>query len=214
MNATARRTLAALAALSLTGLAACATSPAAPAPAPPTTSAPVERSWPTIQGEAGGQLTVDGTQVGRNADGATKAFLDRMGPTDETTTRTTCGAGGPLHTTHRWGDLRVVILDELDADNLYAETCPVGEVAGWVIDPTLDGAPGLTPELTGPEGTTIGTDLATLRERFDTDNWDRADREGDTFSIFAGDTTGASFDLDAEDQVVAMSAGYGCVPRT
>ena len=63
---------------------------------------------------------------------------------------------------------------------------------------------------TGPEGIEIGTPLSTLRETFTTDAWDAADVFEGSFEIFAGDTTGAAFRLDADERVDRMSAGYTC----
>ena len=145
--------------------------------------------------------------------GATKAFIAKMGTPDEQSSETMCGEMPLKHTVYRWGDLRVVVLDELDAQNEYADTFPVGEVAGWLIDPTLDGDPALSFAMVGPEGTAIGTPLATLEQRFTTDEWDHAERDENRFGIFAGDTTGAVFDLGPDDTVTAMSAGYSCIPR-
>ena len=62
-----------------------------------------------------------------------------------------------------------------------------------------------------------GTPLAILETRFDSEEWDYAGVEGDAgdrvFSIFVGDTTGAIFELDDNDHVAAMLAGYSCGRR-
>lgn len=226
-----RHTLAALATLSLTlGLTACtaptATSPSTPLPAtsgpaattpiPPATSAPAPttpaatpRQWPTIRGEAGGVLSVNGQQVGRDDAASTEAFLQLMGTPDETNKSATCGKMPLKNTTHRWGELKVIVLDEEDSTNEYGFSYPAGTIAGWVVDPALAEG-GTSPSVSGPEGITVGTDVATLETTFTDDDWDYADREGDTFSIFAGDTTGASFALDPTGKVARMSAGYTC----
>lgn len=217
MNAITRRiaTVLAVAPLAL-GLVSCAgTTPAAPStPTPSTTQAtspatPSERAWPTIQGEAGGVLTVNGKEVGRDDAASTTAFLQLMGTPDETSSIATCGKMPLKNTVHRWGDLKVIVLDEEDTANEYGFSYPVGTIAGWVVDPALAEG-GASPSVSGPEGITVGTDVATLEKTFTEDDWDYAAREGDTFSIFTGDTTGASFHLDSAGKVTRMSAGYTC----
>lgn len=178
-------------------------SPSASAP----TSAP---TWPTVQGEPGGSILVDGKPVGRAADGGTEAFLAAMGTPDEELSSATCGRRELRNTTYRWGNLRVTVLDEEDVDNEYGFAFPPGEVSGWVIDPTLDGRPGVDAPFTGPKGITIGTPLSTLETTFTQDEWDSAGVFEGRFEIFAGDTTGATFDLDADERVSSMSAGYSC----
>lgn len=226
-----RRTLVALATSLAIGVTACSAPVTAPAPATaatsgsatPTSATPAQttsaqattappatqRSWPTVRGEAGGFLTVGGELVGRFNNG-TSAFLKAMGTPDQTSQNATCGKMPLKNTYYRWGDLSVTVLDEEDTTEEYGDTYPPGEVAGWVIDPTLDGAPGLTPPLTGPAGIMVGTDVAKLKDVFTDDEWDYADREGDVFSIFTGDTIGAIFYLDPAGKVKRMSAGYTC----
>lgn len=189
-----------------------------PASAGPTASGtPAKpRTWPSIRGEAGGGLVADGTPVGRamgeGPSMPTKDFIALMGEPDATTSSATCRNRPLTNTVHRWGDLLVVVLDEEDTSNDYGFAYPVGEVAGWVIDPTLDGQPGLSFPMTGPEGAQIGDTVPTLEELFPPTDWDYAAVDPDThsFGIFAGDTTGASFPLDAQDKVRSMSAGYTC----
>ena len=176
-----------------------------------TPAAPQDR--PTIQGLPGGVMLVDGGQVGRIADGnalPTADFLTLMGTPDESTEWPTCGTRPLKNTTYRWGDLQVLVLNEIDKEYEYGFSFPENEVAGWLIDPTLDGEPGLSFPMTGPEGTQIGDTLATLEQRFTTDEWDYVGVTGDTFDIFVGDTMGASFALDADKNVKSMGAGYEC----
>lgn len=186
--------------------------PSAPPSATPSGPAP-ER--PTIQAQPGGGLVVDGASVGRamgpGIDAlSTDDFIARMGTPDEETTSEVCGRAEVTNTTYRWGDLAVIVLEEEDTENPYGFAYPPGEVAGWVIDPTFDGRPGVDAPFTGPEGIEIGTPLSTLRETFTTDAWDAADVFEGSFEIFAGDTTGAAFRLDADERVDRMSAGYTC----
>jgi hypothetical protein len=135
-----------------------------------------------------------------------------MGTPDQKTERTTCGTTKLKNTLYRWGDLQVVVLREADTSWEYGFAYPPGSIAGWRIDPALDGKPGLAFAATGPKGTTIGTTLATLRQRFPTTDWDYASvdvvRGKRVFSFGAGDTTTAAMDLDAADKVSAMYAGY------
>lgn len=176
-----------------------------------TTTAP--RTWPTIRGLPGGQVDVDGVTVGRVTDEesrTTAEFMALMGAPDAQESSATCRTRPLKNTTYRWGDFQVVVLDEEDKDNEYGFAFPAGQVAGWTIDPTLDGKPGLSFPMTGPEGAQIGDSVATLQKLFPADDWDYAAVEGDTFGIFAGDTTGAAFPLDADQKVRAMGAGYDC----
>ena len=94
-----------------------------------------------------------------------------------------------------------------------AEWQPILGVASGTFrrfDPTLYGRPGVDAPFTGPKGITIGTPLSTLETTFTQDEWDSAGVFEGRFEIFAGDTTGATFDLDADERVSSMSAGYSC----
>lgn len=185
-----------------------------PQPTASETTSPT-RTWPTIRGEAGGPLTVDGQTVGR-AQGPdqqtlpTKDFIALMGTPDETTSHAQCRNQQLANTVHRWGDLRVVVLDEEDTESPYGFAFAAGEVAGWTIDPTLDGKPGLSFPMTGPDGAQIGDDVPTLEQLFPTSEWDQSGVFDGSYSIFAGDTTGADFKLDADQKVASMTAGYSC----
>lgn len=141
-------------------------------------------------------------------------LLQAMGPADRQRVATTCGANDLANTKYGWGDFEVIVLNAPDESNEYGFSYPPGSVVGWRIDPTLDGDPGLAFPVVGPEGTEIGTPLTTLEERFTVGEWDSAgvgtQSPPHVFSIFAGDTTGAGFELDDADTVVAMSAGYSC----
>jgi hypothetical protein len=173
--------------------------------------------WPTLSGLAGGWIAVDGQQMGRDGPQSTSTLIAALGEPDEKADSATCGSSSLRNTTYRWGDFSVVVLHEVDTGDEYGETYPPGSVSGWRIDPTLDGRPGLSPNATGPAGTAIGTPLAILETRFDSEEWDYAGVEGDAgdrvFSIFVGDTTGAIFELDDNDHVAAMLAGYSCGRR-
>ncbi len=188
---------------------------ATPSAAPSATPSGPAPERPSIQAQPGGGLVVDGASVGRamgpGIDAlSTDDFIARMGTPDEETTSELCGRAEVTNTTYRWGDLAVVVLEEEDTENPYGFAYPPGEVAGWVIDPTFDGRPGVDAPFAGPEGIEIGTPLSTLRETFTTDEWDAADVFEGSFEIFAGDTTGAAFRLDADERVDRMSAGYTC----
>ena len=87
-------------------------------------------------------------QLGRAAD-----FLALMGTPDETTEWPTCGNRPLKNTTYRWGDLQVLVLNEIDKEYEYGFSFPENEVAGWLIDPTLDGEPG--PPLRSEQRATI-----------------------------------------------------------
>lgn len=170
---------------------------------------PPVRSWPAVEGVPGGALAVNGEFVGRWR-GGTAGFLALMGTPDERTESAMCYRYPLKHTVYRWGDLTVIVPEEDDEDSLYGFSYPAGEIGGWVIDPRADGQAGLTGPFTGPEGITIGTPLSTLRATFTEAEWDYAGVEGTTFEIFVGDTHGASFDLDANQRVTRMAAGYTC----
>lgn len=194
--------------------------PAAPSPADPGPSAtappPAPRVWPTLSGFAGGWIAIDGEEMGRDGPESVSALVDALGEPDETLDSATCGSQDLRNTVHRWGDFAVVVLQEVNPEDPYGDTFPPGSVAGWSIDPSLDGRPGLAPNATGPEGTAIGTPLETLETRFSTDRWDYAEVEsvgsGRVFSVFVGDTSGAVFELDDSDRVSTMWAGYRCRP--
>ncbi|MFZ2480262.1 MAG: hypothetical protein WAZ15_07120 [Propioniciclava sp.] len=188
-----------------------------PVDATPAGRLPTDRVWPTLSGLAGGWIAVDGQQMGRDGPQSTSTLIAALGEPDEKADSATCGSSSLRNTTYRWGDFSVVVLHEVDTGDEYGETYPPGSVSGWRIDPTLDGRPGLSPNATGPAGTAIGTPLAILETRFDSEEWDYAGVEGDAgdrvFSIFVGDTTGAIFELDDNDHVAAMLAGYSCGRR-
>lgn len=152
--------------------------------------------------------------MGRDGPESTTALLGALGKPDEQVNSETCGDQALSNTIYRWGDFKVVVLQEVNEKDDYGETYPPGAIAGWEINPTMDRLPGLTPNATGPEGTSIGTALTALKERFTTDDWDYADVDETAndraFSIFAGDTTGAVFELSDTDHVTAMWAGYHC----
>lgn len=159
-------------------------------------------------------MMLDGKEIGRDGPESEKALLAAMGTPDDKREQATCGTAKVKNTVYRWGDVQVTVLREIDKSNEYGFSYPAGAIAGWLIDPSLDGQPGLTPAATGPSGTTIGTDLATLKKRFTTKDWDWTGVEQvmghPTFTIFVGDTTGAAFRLDGQNKVAAMSAGYTC----
>ncbi len=190
------------------------TSATATTPSTATSKQASPRTWPTLSGLAGGRVELDGKELGRDGPESTKELLAALGEPDERHDSQTCGTQELSNDFYRWGDFTITVLQEVDKSNEYGETYPAGAIAGWRIDPVMDGLPGLAPNATGPQGTAIGTALDTLRERFTTEDWDHADvdeTENDrAFSIFAGDTTGAVFQLDPNDQVVAMWAGYSC----
>lgn len=173
---------------------------------------PVTR--PTIRGEAGGGLTVDdkvlGRPTGEGSTMSTKDFIALMGEPDQSSTSAQCRNQQLSNTVHRWGDLSVVVLDEADTESPYGFAFPPGEVAGWVIDPTLDGKPGLSFPMTGPNGARIGDDVPTLEKLFPSSEWEQSGVFDGSYSIFAGDTTGADFKLDADQRVASMTAGYSC----
>ena len=82
-----------------------------------------------------------------------------------------------------------------------------------MIDPSKNEPwPGLT--LKGPKGVQVGTPLKSLQSTFGSNEWDYAGVDTvagkPTFTIFAGDTMGASFTLDGSKRVSAMSAGWTC----
>lgn len=168
-----------------------------------------------MQGEPGGRLTVSGTSYGRDDAAATRRFMERMGEPDGSITVRSCsaGPGGVPATIFRWGDLEVSVLDA-QPEGEYGFSYPKGAISGWTISEGTDGQPGLAGRLTGPSGTTIGTPLATLKKRFTTNEWDQAGVqtiEGRrVFEIFAGDTTGASFELGDGDTVTEITAGASC----
>lgn len=183
----------------------------APAPTPTPSKKPITAK---LQGEAGGAMTLNGKMIGRDDESSIQALLRALGEPDEKRDETRCFQTTLAHTVYRWGDVRVVVLREEDTNYEYGFSYPPGAIAGWRIDPTLDGEPGLSPAATGPQETAIGTNVATLKKRFTADKWDQADVEEfegmKMFVIFVGDTTGAQFTLDGQDKVVAMSAGYTC----
>lgn len=185
--------------------------PPAASPSAETTASASARNWPELEGEPGGTMRLNGGAIGRDGPESLDLLLEAMGPADEK------GPGTCMvdHLVYRWGDVAVTVLLEEDRENEYGFSYPVGAIAGWRVDPTLDGKDGLEPPVTGPSGVTIGTPLSVLQTQFTAAEWDYADVETvggkKSFGIFAGDTVGASFELDDTDMVSAMAAGYQCV---
>lgn len=177
-------------------------------------STPSGKTWPTVGGLPGGSIEMDGGALGRDDGDSTSKLLVALGDPDEQHASKKCGSKEVASTTYRWGDFKISVLNEVDDSNEFGDTYPPGAIAGWRIDPTLDGAEGLIPNATGPLGTAIGTPLATLKTRFPVANWIRAEvtknKQGNVFSIFAGQTNGATFELGKKDRVSAMWAGYQC----
>lgn len=194
------------------------TASSTPSAAPTRTPQAPTRSWPTIRGEAGGGLTVDGKSVRRpmGPDAQSLPFADfvaLMGTPDEQITSATCREQALSNTLYRWGDLMVFVLDEEDTSNEYGFAYPPGEVAGWSISPMFDGEPGLSFPMTGPNGAKISDSVAQLDAIFPADEWDYTGVDDDIYVAFAGDTTGVAFPLDDQQKVMRMNAGYTCQVR-
>lgn len=169
--------------------------------ATPTTTA-VTR--PAVQGEPGGRLTMNGTEYGRDDAAHTKTFLAAMGTPDDTAKRS-CLVGGeqvPV-SLYRWGGLHIAVV-EAQPGGEYGFSYPKGSITGWSI--SSDAGAGLT----GPKGTRIGTPLSELKSRFTKNEWDSVIYEKGTFSIFAGDTTGADWTIGPGEKTVEISSGLTC----
>lgn len=166
-----------------------------------------------VQGEAGGILTLGDKQIGRDDAKGTSFLLEQLGEPDETIKAKKCFGDSQPNTRYRWGALTVTVPEaEFEADEWSA--FPVGAVSGWVIDQVAnDPWPNL--KLTGPEGTELGANLKTLKAKFESNpDWDYAGLDEiagkPTYTIFTGDTIGASFTLDKSNRVVAMRGGWVC----
>lgn len=161
---------------------------------------------PDVQGEAGGGLTVDGVEVGRGT-GSTASVWKTLGAPSQPVS--SCRSDGTTFERHTYGGLEVYV-PTTPVSGEYGWTWPVGAISGWTITGPASG----TIKATGPQGTTLGTGLATLRQRFTTKQWDSvnvATIDGTRrFVVAGGDTMGASFSLGADDAVTAMTAGIVC----
>lgn len=215
-----------IAAVAVVLLAGCS-APASPSPSPTADSGvespPVttpEASVPTaapavlhvVRGEAGGSLVVDGREISRLDASSSDALLAGLGTPDETREQAQCFGEDAANVRYRWGSLVVTVFREQPSYE-YAENFPVGAVVGWTYDPVAHPQTDAV-EFSGPEGIVVGAPLASLRAAFETGAWEWAGVDDDstdrTYSIFAGDTTGALFFLTPEDTVKSMLAGANC----
>lgn len=162
-----------------------------------------------VLGEGGG-VTVNGTRYGREGPNDLKALTAVLGPPDQSQEKGACRVEVSA-TVARWGDLQVTILNADFADEASPATWNAGGVAGWRLDPSLDARDGLAFPVTGPKDVSIGTPLATVKQRYQADDIFSMWMDGPKkLTVFAGDTTDASFTFDASDKVAAMSSGWEC----
>lgn len=198
-----------------------ATSPSLPVATPSGSSSPDPSATPTaiIQTNApwqkvkivlgtGGGFSLNG--VSSDKEGTAEWAIKLLGEPSERIPQTTCGTEKVKTTALRWGDLKLVVLDE-PVGGEYGASWTVGKINGWSLDPRYDGQPGLSLDARFGNGIGIGSTLTKAWEAFANEDDRYRIPKGNVFTVFSGDTTGASMSLDAADKIRAMNSGYACV---
>lgn len=178
--------------------------------APDTSAAPAWQGR-EIELHIDGQISVDGGEPLTRGSEVSAA----LGRADRTTPQTLCDDQALRTTLYQWGDLVVTVLEQQPpGPNVYGWSR--GSVIGWDLTPSADGQPGVMPQATGPEGTAIGDDLASVRRAFASDEVGSVETDPSTgqreFGVWYGDA-GVGLVLDDDDQVAAMYSGHSCAPR-
>jgi hypothetical protein len=159
----------------------------------------------------GGFVAIGSQMFGRSP-GDVQALTNVLGQPDGVLRRATCGRLALRNRLLVYGDLAVQVFDKEYRDVNSPAVWRAGGISGWVLSADTDGVPGLGFSVPGPMHITVGTPLSTVEQRYDADpsysTWLETDPRA--YSVFAGDTTNATFFLDADDNVSAMTGGWVC----
>lgn len=159
----------------------------------------------------GGFVAIGSQMFGRSP-GDVQALINVLGQPDGVLRRATCGRLALPNRLLVYGDLAVQVFDKEYRDVNSPAVWRAGGISGWVLSADTDGVPGLGFSVPGPMHITVGTPLSTVEQRYDADpsysTWLETDPRA--YSVFAGDTTNATFFLDADDNVSAMTGGWVC----
>lgn len=152
----------------------------------------------------GGALNLNGTRYGRGGPKEVAALIKALGEPDDTTSRTCFKYN---MTERRWNDLVIYSLKQEFRDEGSPAVWKAGGISSWRYDDTLSSEAPPWASIKGPQGIGFGTTAAEVKAIYKKLEIFDVSTDGNNIDVFAGDTTGATYELDAKKRVEAMHAG-------
>lgn len=165
--------------------------------------APKPRPQPVTLDYAGG---IVGLEPPAPEDDAVRFLTERLGPPDDVHSEAMCEMGAPAGKRYTWGNLTVLVLDDMAGYPAYAEE---PSVVGWEYWEIKTG--GDRQGLRTTDGLGLGSSLDEVLAAVP-DGELGEDFGGTYYRYSSGDLWNMTFTLDMEtgSEVVAISSGLGC----
>ncbi|MCA0146111.1 hypothetical protein [Blastococcus sp. LR1] len=165
--------------------------------------APKPRRQPVTLDYGGG---IVGLEPPAPEDDAVRFLTDRLGPPDDVATDAMCEMGAPAGKRYTWGNLTVLVLDDMTGYPAYAEE---PSVVGWEYWEIKTGAD--RQGLRTTDGLGLGSSLDDVMAAVP-DGELGEDYGGTYYRYSSGDLWNMTFTFDMEtgSEVVAISSGAGC----